>query len=126
MAKVDYAAIFKAADMAGREAAEKCVPPVMVVADADLITGAPIPGGKRFVVPGGPCGFAWVTAPGNSGFGKWMVKVGKARKSSLGGVRFSIFDYGQSMMRKEEYAYAFANKARELGMPKVYAESRMD
>ena len=123
---VIFAALFANAEAAGKEAAAKCAVAPMVVQDADVLSGAPSPGGKQYFVADGVCGFAWVRVkPGNCGFAKWLVANGKARKSYQGGVSIWISDYNQSMQRKESHAYAMADVINAAGV-KAYGESRMD
>lgn len=104
------------ASTAGAEAAANCIPTPMVVTDR---------GGYREVVADGVCGFAWVTFPGNTAFGRAMKKAGIADTAYPKGLMVWISDYGQSMARKEAHARAYAEVLRKHGI-KAYAASRMD
>lgn len=120
------AKIFEEASAAGVAAASACVPPVMVVSERANPLNDSSPVERQWMVEGGPCGFAWIKVPGNSSFGKWLKKEGKGRSNSYeGGVHWWIFGYGQSMMKKEAFAYAAAAVLRNNGI-KAYASSRMD
>jgi hypothetical protein len=83
---------------------------------------------QQWHVAGGVCGFAWVSVkPGNSSFAKWLVANGKGRTDHYaGGVTVWVGEFGQSMTRKEAYAYAFANTLQAAGITRAYANSRMD
>ena len=122
----DFEALYSKAAEAGFAAAKATVPPVMVVRDADLF-GNPIPGGARYEVPSGPCGFAWVTLrPANSAFANWLKKNGLGKKDSYaGGLKIWVSEFGQSMVKKEAYASAFAEVLRDAGL-RAYSDSRMD
>jgi hypothetical protein len=82
---------------------------------------------KTYVVPGGVCGFAWISVrPGNSKFANWLKKNELGRRDSYeGGVKVWVSEFGQSMELKEAYAYAFAAVLQEEGL-RAYAGSRMD
>lgn len=108
-----YEAAHVVAVEAGRFAADTVMVPVMIVEGyAPVLDGV--------------CGFAWVNVPGNSGFGRWAKKTGLMRKAYAGGVQLWVSDYGQSMTRKEAFAYAYADSLRASGVENVYAGSRMD
>lgn len=83
---------------------------------------------NRWVVPDGPCGFAWITiSPANSRLARWLVSRGLARKNTYeGGVTFYVHDFNQSLAKKETYAHAFAKVFRDAGFSRVWAHSRMD
>lgn len=125
LGKREMAALYRKAKEAGLAAGEKAVPPVMIVSEADFL-GRPIPGGKSYEVPSGPCGFAWVNVkPGSSSFARWLVKNEFALKSYYGGVDIWVRDFGQSMMKKEAAAGAMADVLRAAGIV-AYPGSRMD
>jgi len=91
-----------------------------------------IDGGKIYEVPGGPCGFAWVTVrPGNSPVANWLkkrftVEDGTAWKPAYGGgIQLWVWDFDQSMVRKAAYARAYAETLKANGIAAV-AGSRMD
>lgn len=124
--KVDFASLYREADLAGRKAADALTPTPMVVTDGDVLTGKPVPGARKFYVPEGVCGFAWVTVkPGNCGMARWLKKHKNASAGYYGGMELWIDAYGQSMERKEAYARAFANVLNDAGI-NAYAGSRMD
>ncbi len=115
MSDYEFAAVYKAADAAGKAAAEKCVPEPMYV------SGYPKP------VMDGVCGFAWVNVrPGNCAFANWLKKKGYARKAYAGGVEIWVSAYNQSMAKKEAYAYAFASVVNDSNVANAYGGSRMD
>ena len=74
----------------------------------------------------GLCGFAWITLPGNTAFGRWAKAMGYASKAYPKGLRIRVRGFDQSMERKEAYAVAFAAALRDAGIEDVYAASRMD
>ena len=100
----------------------------MIVGDAKGLLSNEIDYTKKvYHVSEGVCGFAWVNIkPANSKFAKYLREIGVARKDSYrGGISMSVFEFGQSLTRKEAYADAYASTLREYGI-KAYAESRMD
>lgn len=123
--KAEFRELFSKAKEVGMEAGKAAVPPVMVIAEADIF-GKAIPGGKRWVEPEGPCGFAWVKVrPGNSPFANWLKKNDLGSKAYDGGVDIWVSDFNQSMVRKEACANAMAKVLSEAGI-KAYSASRMD
>jgi hypothetical protein len=81
--KMDYAALFAAADAAGVIAAAALEPVPMVVCEADLF-GKPVPGAQRYFVADGVCGFAWVKVrPATSGL-RACLREGRQRGRDLG------------------------------------------
>ena len=124
--KIDYAALYEQAEAAGREAADAAVPVPMIVGEETSPLSGVIDHSKpTYFVSEGLCGFAWVSFKGNTGFGRWAKKAGKAKPAYGGGLRVSVFGYGQSVTRKEAYAHAFAAVLRDNGV-EAYAESRLD
>jgi hypothetical protein len=78
------------------------------------------------IVPDGPCGFAWITIrPGNSSFAIWAKRNRIADRAYGGGVSIWVGEFGQSMTRKQAYAYAYAGVLQDAGV-KAYSGSRMD
>lgn len=75
--------------------------------------------------PDGVCGFAWINVPGNSPFGKWAKSTGLAHKGYPKGLNISCTEFGQSMQRKEAYAWIFAKVLNAHGI-KAHAVSRID
>jgi len=111
----EFQKIWDEAVTAGRTAGENETPIPMVVS-----------GGYAPVLDG-VCGFAWVSVkPATSAFAKWLKKNELARRDSYeGGLRISVFEYNQSMGRKQAHATAMAEVLRSYGFS-AYAGSRMD
>lgn len=124
----DFHALIQQAHVAGLAAleAEKGHLVPMVVVQADVISGQPLPNAKRYHVAEGPCGFAWVWFPGNKPFGKFMKKMGYARSAYPRGLSYWVSEGGQSLQLKEAYARAYAKVLKDAGVEGVYADSRMD
>jgi hypothetical protein len=82
---------------------------------------------RSYLLTDGACGFAWVNIrPGGSSFARWLVNTGKARRDGyLGGVTVWVPYFGQSMVRKEAYAVAYAQVLQEAGIV-AHAGSRLD
>ena len=118
-------ALHSKAHAAGMAAGGAHTPRPMGVVAADIF-GKPLPGAHVEVVESGVCGFAWVTFPGNTSFGRAMKAAGLARKRYEGGLCVWVGEFGQSMERKEAYARAYAAVLREAGIADAYAGSRMD
>ena len=74
-------------------------------------------------------GFAWVVMPGNTGFGRWLVKTGNGKKHYGGGVGPWV-SRGTGYERKEAWAAAYAAHVNESGIlpedKRAYSQSRMD
>lgn len=104
---------------AGRAAGLAAKPTAMVVNYHS--GGMPV----REVVHDGACGFAWVSFPGNTAFGRWAKAHAGATKGYPSGLQFWIGDYNQSMERKEAHACAMARVLQAAGV-QAYAQSRMD
>lgn len=127
MSKLNFAAIYAEALNAGKVAATAVTPPTMVLGDADIF-GKMKPNGNTYVVQEGVCGFAKVVIkPANSFFVNQLKKSGlrHVNNSYYGGAEFGISEYGQSMVRKECFAAAFAGVLQKYGI-NAYSESRMD
>jgi hypothetical protein len=73
-------------------------------------------------------GFGWVVMPGNTGFGRWLVKNGKASKHYGGGVGPRA--KGRGYERRMAWAQGYANVVNASGIlppdKKAYAEGRLD
>lgn len=123
--RVDYQAIYDEADKAGKAAAEIKVPTPMVVADHAVPLDDSSPIKQAWLVPGGVCGFAWVSFAGNTAWAKWTKKQNLCGEHYPKGRCIWISQYSQSMELKEAYAYAFAQVLNNHGI-KAYAGSRMD
>lgn len=128
MPQEDFAALFVAAQEAGRFAAVVHEPtPMMVVEHIDPFD-ASSPIVKQYPPEiDGACGFAWVNVkPGNSAFANWLKKNGLARRDSYyGGVSIWISDYQQSYEKKMAHAAAMAGVLSAAGF-KAYASGRLD
>ena len=61
------------------------------------------------------CGFAWITANGNTSFGRWAAKHGGWGNSG-GPPTFGVGYFGQSEYRKSVYARAYAAVLQEAGI----------
>lgn len=104
---------YQAVDRKAREAADKTAkganPEKMIVVqrrnpldDTSPIVQAWDNGGQGFE----PEGFGWVVLPGNTGFGRWLIKSGKGTKHYGGGVgpRARIRGYERSNIWASTYA----------------------
>ena len=128
MTKTQARALYKAADAAGKIAADAvAVAPMIVVQRANPFDdNSPIV--KQYApVMDGVCGFAWISVrPANSAFANWLRAQGLGKTDSYaGGLTVWVHDYNQSLTRKSAYAQAFAGVLYDAGI-KAYANSRMD
>lgn len=124
----EWQELWDAAEAKGFAAGDAAVPTPMIVGSPSTPLGSDVDfSQKTYFVSEGVCGFAWVKVrPGTSSFARWLVRTGRSRgKAYHGGVDIWIGHYGQSMQRKEAFAYAMAETFREAGI-KAYAGSRMD
>jgi hypothetical protein len=111
----NFEALWAQAYQAGLDAVAKAnVQPMVVVG-----------GGKRYFVPDGVCGFAWIKVPGNCAFGKWGKAKGLFGKAYPKGLMYWVGEFDQSMQKKEAFAGAAADVLRAAGID-AYADSRMD
>lgn len=128
----EFEHIYAEADAAGKAAVEKLnVVPMVVQQHANqLDDNSPVV--QQWFVADGVCGFAWVNiGPANKKFAKFLVAKGLARKDSYnGGISMHIWDYNQSMQKKEAYARGFVEVLgaykEKLGLKRVWVESRID
>jgi hypothetical protein len=114
----NIASLIAKAQTAGLVALENAITKPMVVHG----------GSRPYLVEGGVCGFAWVDIFGvrsNSKLGKTLATLGFRKSDYHKSFQFWVFDGGQSMERKEAYAYAMADVLRAAGL-RAYAGSRMD
>ena len=117
--------LYRQANEAGIAAADEEELPEIKLIDIDFL-GNPKPVQHGFTMQG-MCGFAVVHFPNTTKFAKWMVLEGIAGKDSYhGGLRMNVFQFNQSIDKKEAYAYAFTNVLLENGIKKVWVESRLD
>lgn len=131
MAKRNYAelvALVRRAHEAGLAAGAAATPPVMVVRKHANPFDDKSPVLDEWVIPDGPCGFAWVTVrPANAPIAKALKLAfpNRVRPGYHGGAEFSVWEFNQSMVRKERYAEAFAAVLTSAGHT-AHAGSRMD
>ena len=126
---MNYSEIHNDCHAAGMAAGIKHRPVPVLVGQGTSLFSTEIDYTKQtFLLDDGACGYAWVTIhPGNSKLAREFTKLGIARKAYGGGVQIWVSEFGQSVDRKEAYAYAYAEKLRELtGEDRIYAGSRMD
>jgi hypothetical protein len=131
-----YEALHRRAHAAGLAAGEKARVPVSVVGTPRNLLASVLggdDGGFHTDKPVyldtevGICGFAWVNVVnGRSGFARWAKSTGRARATwGSRGVDVRVRAFGQSLVRKEAYAAAYAQVLREAGL-EVYVGSRAD
>ena len=113
----EFAALLDIAHARGIQAGRDCRPIPMVVSTASGI--------EIECIDDGACGFAWIVISGNTAFGRWAKKQGRARAHYPRGLCFWVSDFGQSVDRKSAYAGAFAQVLRNAGI-EAYADSRLD
>lgn len=118
--KQDFEAIYTQAHGSGMAAALALTPHPMIV--TTQFGSSPQ---KSWFVEDGACGFAWVDFPGNTPFGRWAKKNGKARSQYPKGLCVWVSEFNQSMQKKEAYARAFAQVLRSHSID-CHIGSRMD
>ena len=117
---ITVAELAEMAHRAGMEAGNNAIPAPMVIVDGET---------KEVidVVDDGLCGFAWINIkPARGAFVNYL----KERKwgsydSYYGGHSIWVHHFGQSITRKEAYAFAFAKVLLAHGIT-AYAGSRLD
>jgi len=118
--------ILTEAHQAGLKAAREVMVSPMVVQEHENPADDSSAVKQQWVVPDGVCGFAWVTVrPANSSFGRYVKKNKGWRPAWNGGIQLWVSDFGQSMIRKEAYAGAFASVLRNHDI-NANMGSRMD
>jgi hypothetical protein len=127
MSKVHCEKVLERAHLMGMDAGRRVGVAPMVVGTPTELMGNEIDYSKKtYVVEGGVCGFAGVVIkPARGKFVSYLKSIGKGNKHYYGGWYVSVREFGQSLVRKEAYADAFASVLKELGM-RVYVDSRMD
>lgn len=130
-----WQALHEKAITAGLAKMNECKPTPMIVGTPTTPFGNDIdPNKDIYFVPGGVCGFAWVTVtPGTHGFAKWVTKQGLAHKGYYGGTEISINErltgltgpLVQSMELKEAFARGYAAALKDEGIT-TYVQTRMD
>lgn len=133
LSRAALASLMREAHVSGMAAGRAVTPTPMVLRPGSiLVNDAPI-SDKTYVVPEGPCGFAWVTVrPANSRAAKAMAEAfngtfgGHASIDRYaGGMMLWVAEFNQSMVRKAAYADAFAKVLTDAGI-RASADSRMD
>ena len=122
------AQIYQEARAAGLAAGHATRPVPMILGYPSTPLGNDIdPNQKTYFVESGICGFAWVKIhPARGAFVKWAKENNLGRiDSDAGGFSIWVYDFGQSMQRKENYAAAFAKVLCQHGL-RAHSESRMD
>ena len=109
-----YETVWAQAMDAGEMAAMACTPTPMIVQ-----------GYEDQPVWDGVCGFASVRYKGNTGFGRWARKTGRAEKSYSGGLYTYVSGYGQSYERKKAFAQGFAAVLQANGVD-AWVDARID
>ena len=131
----DAKVLYENAVKAGEEAMAACTPTPMIVVDGGPDTGGIIEGGKKYFVPSGVCGFAWLhfkaTTKANRDFLAGLKKAGLIadgtwhKDTYRGGYGYHIFQGGQSIQRKEVFGGAMAKVLRDAGID-INMFSRLD
>lgn len=122
----EFEKLFSQASQAGQRAGDNAIPNPMIVTQPSDPLNDNSPPKNQWYVPEGVCGFAWiVVSDGRSSLARWMKKHHGARKHYYGGVKLSVFQFGQSYERKMAYARAFAKVFKDAGYD-VYADGRLD
>lgn len=122
-----FAAIVAAAEAAGEAAAADVTPiPMDVVQHADPFNDSSEVV-RRWRVPEGLCGFAWVSlAKSGDAFARWAkANAGFRPADPWMGVYKWIAIGGQSYERKMAYATAYAKELDQAGIG-AYASGRLD
>ena len=118
-----FASLLLKAERAGYAAGDNMTPRPMSIVECDAF-GKPI--GNVYVESEGMCGFASVIVRhANKGFGHWLIKTGRARKSYYGGAEIWIHAHNQSYERKLAHANAMAFELGQGGVD-CYASARLD
>lgn len=103
---MDFEKVWQEAVEAGDAAVAACSPTPMVVTD----------GSQSWFVADGACGFAAVKFAGNTAFGRWAKKTGKAKAAYGGGLQKWVTVGGQSVAKKEAWAGGFAKVLQANGV----------
>jgi hypothetical protein len=124
----DFESIWNEAYTAGMAAGMGNKPnPMIVGQEKGLFSGEIDTTKPMYFVADGCCGFAWIVVrPGNCSFANWAKKNKNARREYGGGTCvYYVYEFNQSISRKEAFASAFADVLRKHGI-KAYSQSRMD
>jgi hypothetical protein len=118
--------LYEAANSVGLRKGKEHKPQPMVIYRAKGVFDNSPADDNRYVVEGGPCGFAWVTIkPATQSFVRWLKKNDIGRKSYYGGWDVPINEHGQSIERKIAHAKAMKDLLESANI-KCYVGSRMD
>ena len=118
----DFEALYQTAHAAGITAGKQAIPTPMIV------TGG-VPGQKptTHVVEDGVCGLATIRLHSASKFGKFLIANGIAKKGyDRRTANIFVYGFGQSLVRQEAYAEAFAAVLKGAGIDQVFVSSRID
>ena len=113
----EFEKIVERAHAAGMQAGIDCLPIPMAVRDQL--------NGQLWRVDDGACGFAWISFPANTAFGRWAKKIGLGRPHWPSGLCIWVPHFGQSVDRKSAYAGAYTRVLNDAGIV-AYAGSRLD
>ena len=109
--------IWNEAENAGRAAHAVALPSPMVVIDSATQ--------ERWDVSEGACGFGRVRFAGNTAFGRWAKKTGRAHAWTRGLSHSTNYNGSQSIARAEAAAHAFAAVLKSYGI-EAYGEAVLD
>jgi hypothetical protein len=122
----EFEVLWNAAHEAGDAAAQAALPdPIYIYSPKSLYDRTPDPSKPVYYESEGVCGFASVKFAGNTAFGRWAKKSGRADNGYPKGLMHWVGGYGQSYDRKRAYAQAFAAVLRDAGI-ECHVESRLD
>ena len=121
----DFGELVKRAERAGTQAALDATPRPMIVGQAVGLSDQIDYSKQTYYVAEGVVGFAWIAFAGNTAFGRYMKKTGKASAHYPKGLSVWVSEGGQSYERKIAYAHAYAAVLREAGI-EAYAGGRLD
>ena len=116
---IDFAHVWSDAFSTAWDAGMRVEPEPMVV------TATTACGTADYHVSDGVCGFAWIEFKGNTRFAKWARDAGLSYNAYPTGHMISCRHFGQSMQRKEAWAYAMARQLKLHGI-EVRPCSRLD
>jgi hypothetical protein len=113
----EFDIIWDEAEKAGRKAHAEALPDPMTVVNEDSR--------QRWFVSEGACGFGRVRFAGNTAFGRWAKKTGRAHAWTKGLSHSTNYNGSQSIDRADAAARAFAKVLNAYGID-AYGESVMD
>lgn len=123
---MNTSAIYETAHSAGLTAAQSArVDPMVIVEPSNPLNDASAPR-NIWIEAEGVCGFASVIVkPANSSFARYLKTVRRTYKHYYGGLNMPVYEFNQSLQRKEAYAQAFADVLRSHGI-NAHVDSRLD